>query len=122
MKRPSDTPQTSYARKRLDIFSTEEEVTSLLEHIKNICLSLLAVDDEASAMTPTRIQLKMALNGLGWARLDEQFRRAFGQQSLERAMSGLAVKPGIFALMIELLEARGVEFREDGSVKVPEDT
>ena len=71
-------------------------------------------------MTPTRTQLKMALNGLGWARLDEQFRRAFGQQSLERAMSGLAVKPGIFALMIELLEARGVEFREDGSVKVPE--
>ncbi|MEM9627786.1 MAG: hypothetical protein AAGA21_16235 [Pseudomonadota bacterium] len=71
-------------------------------------------------MTPTRIQLKMALNGLGMARLDERFRRAFGGQNLERAMSGLAVKPGIFAIMVELLEKRGVEFREDGSVRVPE--
>ncbi len=72
-------------------------------------------------MTPTRTQLIMALNGLGWARLDERFRRAFGGDLLQRAMSGLAVKPGIFALMVELLEKRGVEFREDGSVKVPED-
>ena len=71
-------------------------------------------------MTPTRTQVQMALNGLGWARLDERFRRAFGQQTLERAMSGLAIKPGLFSLMVELLEARGVEFREDGSVKVPE--
>ena len=71
-------------------------------------------------MKPSRAQLKMALNGLGWARLDEKFRRAFGNKSLERAMSGLAIKPGVFDLMIEQLEERGVEFREDGSVKVPE--
>jgi hypothetical protein len=70
-------------------------------------------------MTPTRTQLKMALNGLGWARLDEPFRRAFGDHSLHNAMSGIAIKPGLFALMVELLEKRGVEFREDGSVKVP---
>ena len=73
-------------------------------------------------MTPTRTQLKMALNGLGWARLDEPFRRSFGGKSLERSMAGLAVKPGVFSLMVEQLEKRGVEFREDGSVKVPEDT
>ena len=36
-------------------------------------------------------------------------------------MSGIGIKPGVFALMVELLEKRGVEFREDGSVKVPED-
>ncbi|MEM8952084.1 MAG: hypothetical protein AAGA21_14100 [Pseudomonadota bacterium] len=71
-------------------------------------------------MTPTRTQVKMALNGLGMARLDEPFRRTFGDHNLQRAMSGLAVKPGIFALMVELLEKRDVEFREDGSVKVPE--
>ena len=71
-------------------------------------------------MTPTRTQLKMALNGIGMAGLDEPFRRAFGGQCLERAMAGLAIKPGLFALMVEQLEKRGVEFRDDGSVKVPE--
>ncbi len=71
-------------------------------------------------MTPTRTQMKMALTGLGWARFDEPFRRAFGDQNLHRAISGLAVKQGVFALMVELLERRGVEFRDDGSVKVPE--
>ena len=69
---------------------------------------------------PTRTQLKMALNGLGMARLDEPFRRAFGDHSVRHAMSGLAIKRSLFALMVELLEERGVEFREDGSVKVPE--
>ena len=63
-------------------------------------------------MTPTRTQVKMALSGLGWARLDEPFRRAFGGHNLHRAMSGLAIKPGVSALMVELLEKRGVEFRE----------
>jgi hypothetical protein len=62
----------------------------------------------------------MALNGLGWAGLYDRVLRAFGSQSLERAMSGLAIKPGVFALMVELLEERGVEFRKDGSVKVPD--
>ncbi|MEM9670652.1 MAG: hypothetical protein AAF950_17180 [Pseudomonadota bacterium] len=71
-------------------------------------------------MKPSRTQLKMALNGLGWARLDEPFRRAFGNKSLEHAMAGIAIKPGVFDLMVEQLEERGVEFREDGSVKVPE--
>ena len=71
-------------------------------------------------MTPTRTQLKMALNGLGWARLDEPFRRAFGDQSTRHAMSGVSIKPSLFALMVDLLEKRGVEFRKDGSVNVPD--
>lgn len=75
---------------------------------------------EHFAVIPTRTQLKMALNGLGWARLDEPFRRAIGSQSLERAMAGLAIKPGLLKLIAEQLEAHGVEFREDGSVRVPE--
>ena len=79
-----------------------------------------AASDATSTTKPTRTQLKMARNGLGWARLDERFRRAFGDHVLHRAMSGLAIKRGLFALMVELLEKRGVEFREDGSVKVPE--
>ena len=71
-------------------------------------------------MTPTRTQLKMALNGLGGARLDEPLRRAFSDRNLRHAMSGVAVKQSVFALMVELLEERGVEFRDDGSVRVPE--
>lgn len=36
-------------------------------------------------------------------------------------MAGLAIKPGLFGLMVEQLEKRSVEFHEDGSVKVPGD-
>ena len=117
----SNAPRVSYAKLSMDIPSARAEGSSLVEHSKNICaVSWIADLDETSAMMPTRTQLKMALNGLGWARLDESFRRAFGDHNLHRAMSGIGVKPGVFALMVELLEKRGVEFREDGSVKVPE--
>jgi hypothetical protein len=39
----------------------------------------------------------------------------------KHAMAGLAIKPGLFGLMVEQLEKRSVEFHEDGSVKVPGD-
>ena len=117
----SDAPHVSYAKTSVDNPLARTECGPLVEHNENICAVPWITDsDETSAMTPTRTQLKMALNGLGSARLDEPFRRAFGDHNLHRAMSGIGIKPGVFALMVELLEKRGVEFREDGSVKVPE--
>ena len=121
MKAHSDAPHVTYAKTSVDNPLARAKCESLAEHNKNICtVPWIADPDETSAMKPTRTQLKMALNGLGSARLDEPFRRAFGDHNLHRAMSGIGIKPGVFALMVELLEKRGVEFREDGSVKVPE--
>jgi hypothetical protein len=103
----SDAPHVSYAKMPMDISSVQAEGVSLVEHNKNICaVPWMSESDETSAMTPTRTQLTMALNGLGSARLDEPFRRAFGDHNLHRAMSGIAIKPGVFALMVELLEKR----------------